>query len=67
MGVVESDPSAAGHVAQRDKERLVLGSSLIGLIPGILANDTMACRQRGQGIDPGGEDRMVDVLLVEHR
>lgn len=67
MEAVESDPSTAGHVAHRDKDKLVRGSSLIGLIPGILKNETIACRQRGHGIDPGGPGTTVDVLLVEHR
>lgn len=38
---VESDPSTVGHVVHRDKDRLVLGTSLAELIPGILQNEAI--------------------------
>lgn len=63
----ESAPSTAGHAAQKVRDRLVLGKSLTGFIPGILEKETIAWRQRGQGIEPGGLGAEVDVLLVEHR
>lgn len=52
-------------VAHSDNERRVLGSALIGLNPGILKNDTTACRQRGQAIEPGGPVATVDVLVEQ--
>ena len=64
--VVEPEPTA-GQVAHKDKERLVLGNSLMGLVPESLENETIACRQRGQGIEPGGPAAIVEVLLVEHK
>jgi len=56
----------AGHVAQRDSDGLVLGCSRAGLLPGILANETIAFRQRGHGMDPGGPDA-VTPMFVEQR
>lgn len=35
--------------------------------PGNLTKDTMPCRQRGQGMEPGGIDDSVGMLLVEQR
>lgn len=58
----------AGHVVHRDRERLVLGSSRTGLVmPGSAMKDTIAWRQRGHGIAPGGPGTVIEVLLVEHR
>ena len=44
----------AGQVAQNDSERLFLGSSLIGLVPGSATKEVIGCRQRGHGIAPAG-------------
>lgn len=52
---------------QNDRDKLVLASSLIGLVSGSISNDTIPCRQRGQGIDPMGPLVRVAGLLVELR
>lgn len=44
----------AGQVAQNDSERLFLGSSLIGLVPGSATKEVIGCRQRGHGMEPAG-------------
>jgi hypothetical protein len=51
--VVESE-FTAGHVEQNDSERLFLGSSLIGLVPGRVIKEMIGCRQSGHGIAPAG-------------
>jgi hypothetical protein len=50
---VESE-FTAGHVVQNDNERLFLGSSLIGLVPGSAVKAMIGCRQRGHGMAPAG-------------
>ncbi|KAG6507876.1 hypothetical protein ZIOFF_033229 [Zingiber officinale] len=60
-------PFTDGQAVHRDKLMLLLGSSLIGLTPGILANETIGCLHKGQGMDPGGTNKLVEVLVVEHR
>jgi len=44
----------AGQVAQNDSDRLFLGSSLIGLVPGSATKEVIGCRQRGHGMAPAG-------------
>lgn len=61
-----SEPTA-GHAVHRDRDILVLGGSLMGPAPGTLPKATMAWRQRGQAIEPGGPGTTVDVLFVEQR
>jgi hypothetical protein len=51
--LVESE-FTAGHVVQNDSERLFLGSSLIGLVPGRVIKEMIGCRQSGHGIAPAG-------------
>lgn len=51
--VVESE-FTAGHVVHNDNERLFLGSSLIGLVPGRVTKEMIGCRQSGHGIAPAG-------------
>ncbi|KAF3649803.1 hypothetical protein FXO38_17519 [Capsicum annuum] len=64
--VVGSCPSAVQE--QKGNDRLVLPASLmIGVVCASLMNETMPCRHKGQGIEPGGPWATVDVLLVEHR
>ena len=53
IGAEESE-FTAGHVVQNDSERLFLGSSLIGLVPGRVVKETIGCLQRGHGIAPAG-------------
>lgn len=63
---VDSRPSAVQE--QKGSDRLVLAASLvIGIVSASLTNETMPCRHRGQGIEPGGPWATVEVLLVEHR
>lgn len=50
----EESEFTAGHVVQNDNERLFLGSSLIGLVPGSVMKEMIGCRQRGHGIAPAG-------------
>lgn len=56
----------AGQAAQRDSDKLVRGFSRAGLVPGILMNETIAFRQRGHGMEPGGPDA-VKATFVEQR
>ena len=53
IGAEESE-FTAGHVVQNDSERLFLGSSLIGLVPGRVMKEMIGCLQRGHGIVPAG-------------
>jgi hypothetical protein len=50
----EESELTAGHVVQNDNERLFLGSSLIGLVPGRVMKEMIGCLQRGHGIAPAG-------------
>lgn len=50
----EESELTAGHVVQNDNERLFLGSSLIGLMPGRVMKEMIGCLQRGHGIAPAG-------------
>jgi hypothetical protein len=50
----EESELTAGHVVQKDSERLFLGSSLIGLVPGSAMKEMIGCLQRGHGIAPAG-------------
>lgn len=67
IGAVVLNPSTDGQAVHRDKVMLLLGGSLIGLTPGILANETIGCLHKGQGMDPGGTNKLVEVLVMEHR
>jgi hypothetical protein len=44
----------AGQVVQNDSDRLFLGSSLLGLVPGSATKEMIGCRQRGHGMAPAG-------------
>lgn len=50
----EESELTAGHAVQNDSERLFLGNSLIGLVPGRVLNEMIGCLQRGHGIAPAG-------------
>lgn len=50
----EESEFTAGHVVHNDNERLFLGSSLIGLVPGSAAKAMIGCLQRGHGMAPAG-------------
>lgn len=53
------------HGVQRLRDRLSL-TSFAG-DPWILAKETIPCRHRGQGMDPGGPCNKEGMLLVEQR
>lgn len=57
-----------GHVVHKDSDRFDLDGSLIGLSQyDRLENEMIAFRHRGQGIEPGGPEMIVEVALVEQR
>lgn len=65
---IEVRSDASPEHAQRVKDKLVLGYSLvIGVVPGSLTNETIPCLQSGHAIEPGGLCGTVELLLVEHK
>lgn len=52
---------------QNVRDKLVLAMSLTGRVPGSLSNETMPCRQRGQGIEPSGVLAVFEELFVQQR
>lgn len=68
-GIVKEARSFFSHEhPQNDNDKLVLPISLgMTLIPGSLTNETMPCRQRGHGIEPGGPLVTDEEQFMVHR
>ncbi|RDY08116.1 hypothetical protein CR513_07694, partial [Mucuna pruriens] len=65
---LESPNTSLEHVQNvRDRFDVLCISFCSGLASGSFTNVTMPCLQRGQAIEPGGPDVLVEVEFVEHR
>ncbi|KAG6502282.1 hypothetical protein ZIOFF_042171 [Zingiber officinale] len=53
------------HSVNRDVDELAVTRAFIRLASGSLMNETIACRQRGHGIDPGGPCAFEVLSVVE--
>jgi hypothetical protein len=53
--------------AHRASDVLVHGSSFIGVVLVSLMKETMACRHKGQDMEPGTPRMDVELLVVEHK